>query len=350
MKKFNSQLPKEMQGKVKFNFCGPSGADAIEAAIKLARICTSRQNILAFEGAYHGMTEGALSITDSDHHKKDLSHIKSNNVFLPFCNCYRCAFGKDKDDCNLECAQNVRKSVERFSSQNEKPAAIITEPVQGEGGTIIPKKEFIEQLMQIGKEFDILIIFDEIQAGFYRTGYLFSFQYFNVIPDIVTVSKGIGGIGMPLALLIIKKEFDRWDSGTHAGTFRGNQLSISAGLKALEFVENNNIEEHVKELSKKMMDFLLEMMKNSKFIGDVRGLGLMFGIEYVKDKKNKEPFPEFVKELRNQCYKNGLLLEVGGVRVNVVRMLPPLISTDKIAFRGLEIFQKVNKIVEQRFK
>jgi diaminobutyrate-2-oxoglutarate transaminase len=349
MKELNSILPDKLKKKIKINFCGPTGADAVEAALKIGKIHTQRHSIISFQGSFHGMTNGALSVTGHLYHKKKLPSLEPGIHFMPYCYCYRCAFGKQKESCNLECVKFIIENLENPCSGIEKPAAIIIEPVQGEGGTIVPKEGFINEIVRIGLEFNIPIIFDEIQSGFYRTGPFFSFENFNgAIPDIITMSKGLGGIGMPIAITIFKKELDHWSKGTHSGTFRGNQLSIAAALSAIKFSKRHNLTKYVKELGREMLDYLLAIQKKSKFIGDVRGIGMMFGVEYVKDKKEKTPFPEIVSEIRKHCYENGLMVEVGGHYSNVIRFLPPLITTKKIAYNGIEIFEKVNAQVEQK--
>jgi diaminobutyrate-2-oxoglutarate transaminase len=346
MEVFNAALPPGLQGNVKFNFCGPTGTDAVEAALKIAKINTQRHTVITFQGSYHGMTSGALAVTSHLHHKKQSPSLEPGIHFMPYCYCYRCQFGQQADSCHLECSQFLRSALENPCSGIEKPAAIIIEPIQAEGGNIIPKKEFIENIVELGNEMEIPVIFDEIQSGFYRTGPLFSFEHFNVVPDIVTVSKSLGGIGMPIALVVYKKSLDKWEKGTHAGTFRGNQLSIAAALSALELVKSYHLQEHVNRLGEEMLAHLKDIAKTSKFIGDVRGIGMFFGIEYVKNKETKEPFPEIVQQLRKQCYQNGLLVEIGGHYSNVLRFLPPLITTKTIAHHGLQIFEKVNAQLE----
>lgn len=347
MEELDASLPLELRGNVKFNFCGPTGADAVEAALKIAKINTQRHSVIAFQGSYHGMTNGALSVTAHLHHRKQVPSLEPGVHFMPYCYCYRCPFAKDPDTCHLECANYIRTTLENPCSGIEKPAAFILEPVQGEGGTLVPKEGYLEEIVQIGKDLEIPVIFDEIQAGFYRTGPLFSFENSKAVPDIVTMSKGLGGIGMPIAVVIYKKNLDTWEKGTHAGTFRGNQLSIAAGTSALKFAKSHNLEEYVKDLGKEMLDSLKDIQAKSKFIGDVRGIGMFFGIEYVKDKNTKEPFPEMAGQMRKRCYESGLLVEVGGHYSNVLRFLPPLITTRKIAQNGIGIFEKANAELER---
>jgi diaminobutyrate-2-oxoglutarate transaminase len=347
MEAFNAALPGELQDNIKFNFCGPAGTDAVEAALKIAKINTQRHSVIAFQGSYHGMTMGALSVTAHLHHRSQLPCLEPGVHFMPYCYCYRCPFNRDPESCQVECAQYLRRCLENPCSGIEKPAALILEAVQAEGGNLIPKKEFLAEVLQAGNDLQIPVIFDEIQSGFYRTGPLFSFQHFDVVPDIVTVSKGLGGIGFPIAVVIYKKHLDTWQKATHAGTFRGHQLSIAAAVSALRFVKTHQLEKHVASLGKSMLDNLKALSKKSKYIGDVRGIGLLLGLEYVKNKETKEPFPEIVGKLRQQLYQEGVLVEVGGHYSNVLRFLPPLITTEAMAQQALEIFDRVNSQLER---
>lgn len=181
-----------------------------------------------------------------------------------------------------------------------------------------------------------------MQAGFYRTGKLFSFEHTKAVPDIIAVSKDIGGNGYPLSLIIYKKELDVWEPGTHIGTFRGNQVAMAAGLAALKFVKDFEVQSYVEKVGIQILDLLGKIKNKLKYVGDVRGIGMMFGIEYVKDKRGKEPFPEMAHAVKKLCYENGLLVEIGGYYGNVIRFLPALVITPKIARNGLYIFEKAN--------
>ncbi len=340
-------LPKPLNGKYKVNFGGPTGSDAVESALKLARINTGRHTVIAFHGGYHGMTMGALSVTSKLSHREKTPPLIPGVHFMPFCSSYRCPFKKSKENCGKECLRYFEYVLENPSSGVDKPCAIIIEPIQGEGGIYIPKEDWLEEITDIARRNDVLVIFDEVQSGFYRTGKLFSFEHTRAVPDIIIMSKGIGGIGYPLSLIIYNKSLDRWEPGTHIGTFRGNQLGMAAGISAMKFVKKMKLELYVKKLGEKMFGELEQIKNESKYIGDVRGIGMMFGIEYVTDRKSKKPFMEMARNIRKICYKNGLLVEVGGHYNNVIRLLPPLILTSKIASNGLAIFKKANKLAKK---
>ena len=346
-KKLLDSLPEEMRGQYKVNFGGPTGSDAVESAIKLARINTKRHGMIAFQGGYHGMTAGALSVTSKLSHRKDAPPLIPGVHFFPYCSPYRCPFGRNKPDgCDFECVDFFQNALENPHSGIDKPAAIIIEPIQGEGGTYIPKEGWLERIVDIARKNGVLVIFDEVQAGFYRTGKLFSFEHTKAIPDIITMSKGIGGIGFHLSLILYKKELDVWKPGTHIGTFRGNQLGMIAGLAAMDLVERLDIKSHVRLIGNLMHERLLNMQDKFDFIGEVRSSGLMFGVEYVKDRSTKEPDTELAKKVRKLAYENGLLVEIGGYYDNVVRFLPPLVITETLAHNGLNIFEKVNAMCQ----
>ena len=346
MERLNLALPETIRHKIKRNFGGPTGSDAVEAAIKLARIVTSRHSIVAFQGGYHGMTMGALSVTSKLSHRKRTPPLIPGIHFMPFCNPYRCPLSSADRLCSGECARYFQFCLENPHSGIDKPAAIIIEPIQGEGGTYIPTRGWLEQITEIARKNDILVIFDEVQTGFYRTGKMFAFEYTDAIPDIITMSKGIGGNGCPLSLILHRKELDVWDPGTHIGTFRGNQIAMAAGLAALEFIKKYDVPSHVTSLGQGMKQALEDIKESSRYIGDVRGIGMMFGVEFVKNKNTKKPFPEAVQSVRKLCYEKGLIVEVGGYYNNVIRFLPPLILTKEIAENGLRIFADANREME----
>lgn len=349
MQSLSEKLPESLMGKVKINFGGPTGSDAVESAIKLARIVKKRHGIIAFQGGYHGMTAGALSVTSKLSHRENNLPLIPGIHFMPYCSPYRCPFSSDTNNCKGECIKYFKYCLENPHSGIDKPAAIIIEPVLGEGGTYIPTNGWLEKIVEIARKNDVLIIFDEIQAGFFRTGKLFSFEHTKAVPDIIAMSKGIGGNGYPLSLIIYKKELDVWKPGTHIGTFRGNQIAMAAGIAAFKFIEKFNLINHVEKISGQILKSLKNIKEKSKYIGDVRGIGMMFGIEYVKNKQDKEPFPEMAEAVKSMCYKNGLLVEIGGYYGNVIRFLPALILTSQIVDNGLNIFKKANTIAEQNF-
>lgn len=336
-------LPKEL---TRLAFGGPSGSDAVESAIKLAKYNTKRQPIVAFEGSYHGMTTGALSVTSGRHFREPFLPLLPEIHFVPYAYCYRCPFNREPDTCGLECAQYLDHVLEDPHSGVGKPAAIIVEPIQGEGGSIVPPQEFIPRIRQICDKHDVVMIADEVQAGFCRTGRMFSFEHTNTIPDVVTMSKGLGGIGLPISGVAYAEKLNTLPVAQHIGTFRGNVTAYAAGAAALEFMVENHLAEHALQLGQRMLSWLKQLEADSEIVGDVRGKGLMLGVEFVRDKTTKEPAPEHARAVRTECHRRGLLIEIGGHYDNVARFLPPLVLTGELAQKGIAIFSDAVKRVE----
>jgi diaminobutyrate-2-oxoglutarate transaminase len=319
-------------------FGGPTGSDAVEAAVKLAKYNTKRQTIIAFEGSYHGMTSGALSLSSGLSFKEDFLPLVPGAHLVPYAYCYRCSFSKKPDDCSLECASYLEHVLEDPHSGVGKPAAVIVEAIQGEGGTIVPPDSFIPKIREICSKYDVLMIVDEIQAGFCRTGRMFAFEHSGVIPDIITLSKALGGLGFPISCVAFKERLNSLPPGKHIGTFRGHVVANAAGHAAINFMVKTGLEEHVFDLGTKILSWLEESVMESDIVGEVRGKGLMFGIEFVKNRETKEPAPELAAQVRSHCHRSGLLIEIGGHYSNVARFLPPLILTEDLAQKGVEIF------------
>ena len=322
----------------KLFFGGPTGSDAVEAAMKLAKYNKKRTPMISFEGSYHGMTSGALSLTSSLGFKEDFLPLLSDVHFVPYAYCYRCAFGKKPDTCEVDCAQYLEHVLEDPHSGVGKPSAVIVEAIQGEGGSVVPHDSFIPKVREICDKYDVLLIVDEIQAGFCRTGKMFSFEHTGILPDIVTMSKALGGIGFPISGMAYKQELDIWPPGKHIGTFRGNVVAYAAGHAALQFMVANDLAGHASELGLLMLSQLKEIESGSEIVGEARGKGLMLGVELVHDKASKKPAPDFAQQVRTFCHQHGLLIEIGGHYDNVARFLPPLVLTEDLANKGIEIF------------
>lgn len=319
-------------------FGGPTGSDAVEAAMKLAKFNTGRHPMIAFEGGYHGMTAGALSLSSGLSFKEEFIPMVPEVHFIPYAYCYRCAFGKEAESCELECAKYLEHILEDPHSGVARPAGLIVEAIQGEGGSIVPPDQFIPKIREICSKYEVIMIADEIQAGFCRTGKMFAFEHSNIVPDIVTMSKALGGAGLPISCIAYNEEADIWPPGKHIGTFRGNVLAFVAGNAALNFMITNNLAEHSQKMGDLILSMLKEIAKDSKIIGEARGKGLMLGVELVRDRATKEPAPELAKRVRTLCHRNGLLIEIGGHYNNVARFLPPLIITEEYAKKGTDIF------------
>jgi diaminobutyrate-2-oxoglutarate transaminase len=328
-------LPGDLAHTARFHFGGPTGSDAIEAAIKLARTHTGRTGIVAFQGSYHGMTAGALAATASS---KRRSAVESTVDFLPFPYAYRSPLGLPEEDCWRACVRMLETCLTDPLSGIAKPAAVLVEPIQGEGGTIVPPPGFLPGLRQLTREHGVLLIVDEIQTGFGRTGRMFACEHEGVSPDIVALSKALGGIGLPLSCIAYDEKLDSWEPGAHLGTFRGHQVAMAAGAAALEYMAEFDLVRHAGELGDHALDYLRAETSELTAVGEVRGRGLFIGVELVRDRETREPWPELAHALRRTSAERGLIFEIGGHFNNVVRFLPPLVITRSLLEQGLQIF------------
>lgn len=323
-------------------FFSNSGAEAVEGAIKLARHITGRQGIIAFTGAFHGRTLGALSLTASTvRYRKGYSPFVPSIYYSPYPYCYRCPIGKDKDNCSLDCFLYLKEVVLRHLISPEEVAAFIIEPIQGEGGYIVPHLEFLKELRELATRLGILLILDEVQTGMGRTGRWFALEHFDIVPDIMTIAKAIAS-GFPLSAVISNKEImGKWPPGAHGTTFGGNPVSCAASIATLEVIKEEGLLKKAEGISDKAINRLRKMKEKYRPIGDVRGLGYMIGIEFVKD--DREPNSEAVKKVMKDCLDRGLILiECGGDK-NVIRFIPPLIITEEEMDKALDVFEEVVK-------
>jgi len=318
-----------------------SGAEAVENAVKVARRYTGRPVIVTFEYAFHGRTRLAMSLTGSVHpYKYGFGPLDPAVHRTPYAYCYRCTFGLEYPACNMRCVEYIRDTFAIHLSPDEV-AAMIVEPIQGEGGFIAPPKEFLQGLRRICDENDILLIADEVQSGMGRTGKMFAVEHYNVVPDIITMAKSLGG-GLPIAATIGRGAvMDSVQVGGLGGTFGGNPLSCVAALKAVD--ETQQLLENAEKLGTILMSRLKEIYEKYEIIGDVRGIGLMAGVELVKDRRTKEPAKEERNRVLNECRKNGLIIIGAGAYKNVIRFLPPLNIGDELLNKGLDIFENAIK-------
>lgn len=334
MRKLKRLLPGRLSDTARFHFGGPTGSDAVEASLKLTRAHTGRSAVIAFQGSYHGMTSDALAVTS------DVScggPESSPMHFMPYPYCYRCPLGLQRDSCGLACAKLLQTSLRDPHSGIPKPAAVIIEAIQGEGGTIVPPDGYMQEIRAITKENDVPLIVDEIQTGFGRTGEMFACEHDGITPDVITMSKAIGGIGYPLSCIAYDSELDTWEPGAHIGTFRGHQVAMAAGSAAIDFMVEHELAAHAGKLGEVALTLLREAASEMPAIGEVRGRGLMIGIELVKDRDSKEPWPELASSLRRTCCERGVIIEVGGHHHNVARFLPPLVITRRLLLSGIDV-------------
>lgn len=305
----------------KRTYFGNSGAEAVEAAFKLARWHTKRELNIAFFGAFHGRTMGALSLTASKTiQKKHYNPLVPGITHIPYAYCYRCAYNLTYPKCGLYCAHWVEDTLFRTTVPPEEVAAIFVEPIQGEGGYIVPPPEFHKTLKKIAQKYGILYVADEVQSGMGRTGKMFAMAHFGVSADIIAVAKGIAS-GLPLGAMIAPAKIMNWEAGSHASTFGGNPLSCQAAMATIDLLENN-LMANADRQGKRLLNGLLELQNTYECMGDVRGKGLMIAVELVTDRETKAPAVIWRSRIINKAFEKGLL--VLGCGENSIRFSPSL--------------------------
>jgi 4-aminobutyrate aminotransferase len=328
-------------------FLNNSGSEAVETAIKLARYHTKRPYIIAFFGAFHGRTMGALSLTAGKAKQRAFfSPLMPGVYHVPYGYCYRCSYNLTYDSCGIYCAEAIERILCNSLMSPDEIAAVFVEPIQGEGGYIVPPPQFHKKLREFTDKHNILLVLDEIQSGMGRTGKFLAIENFNVEPDVVLLAKGLAS-GLPLGAVISKKEFMTWKSGTHGSTFGGNPIACEAALATLDLIEEELMANALK-MGARLINKLKNLKKENSLIGDVRGLGLMVGVELVKDQRTKEPASHEAHEIANQAFRKGLLLLPCGE--NVIRFSPPLVISSEEVDTAVEIFREVISQYEKKRK
>jgi len=315
-------------------FLSNSGTEAVEAAYKLARWHTNKKWVIAFRPSFHGRTMGSLSLTNAKPVQKERFYpfLPVKHALYPYC--YRCPFkNKEHDACT-----NLYLDVieQKISECNKDLAAIFMEPIAGEPGYIIPPKDFVQGVRELCDKYDVLLCDDEVQAGCYRTGKFLAIENFDVKPDVVSLSKAIGG-GIPLGATVANEKIMNWVPSAHANTFGGNLLACAAGIATLKFMKEKRLGKNATKVGTYMMKKLEEMKEEYEIIGDVRGMGLMIGVEIVKGKKTKEHGVEERTDILCKASEKGLLMLPAGI--SSIRICPPLILTKEQADLGLDIFE-----------
>ncbi len=348
-----ASLPPEFAKNAKIQFCGPSGSDAVEAAIKLVKTATGNRSVLSFHGGYHGMTHGSLGLTGNLNPKQSVSGLMPDVHFLPYPYNYRCPFGLERGRGQEAISRYIESVLSDPESGIVTPAGMILEVVQGEGGVIPSPDNWLQEIRRITKSKRIPLIIDEVQTGWGRTGKLYAFEHSGIIPDVVVLSKAIGG-SLPLSVVVYNQELDQWNPGAHTGTFRGNQLGMAAGLATLRYILSNDLPNHAAQMGDRLTSHLHNIQTEFPYIGDVRGRGLMIGAEIVnptlhQDFNGSHPaFPQLASSIQAECLRRGLIVEVGGRFSSVVRFLPPLIITPEQVDHIGDIFYKaVSAAVEK---
>lgn len=334
-------LPDRFAESAKIQFCSPAGTDAVEAALKLVKGATGNSSVLAFQGGYHGMTNGALSLMGDKEVKQGVSGLMPGVSHLPYPYDYRDPF----EGGHEAASRYVERLLDNPQSGVVDPAGMILELVQGEGGAIPAPDEWTEEIRRITRERDVPLIIDEIQTGLGRTGELYAFEHADITPDVITLSKAIGG-GLPLSVVLYDEKYDTWAPGSHAGTFRGNQLAMAAGRATIEYVIENDLASHAAEMGERFEEQLSETDTQFDVVGDVRGRGLMIGVEIVDPAGERNvtgsypEHPDLAEAIQAECLDRGLIVELGGREGSTVRFLPPLIVTKREIDTIAEIFHE----------
>jgi 4-aminobutyrate aminotransferase len=325
-------------------FFSNSGAESVECAFKLARWHTKKPGIISFIGAFHGRTFGALSLSSCKSlHRKFFFPLVPSIVHVPYAYCYRCSFKLEYPKCDLWCTSKVEEVLERTHPQ-ENVAGLIVEPIQGEAGYIVPPKEFLPKLSKICEEKGLLLIVDEVQTGFGRTGKMFACEHYGVQPDILCLAKALAA-GIPMGATIAKSKVANWTYGAHSNTFGGNPLACAASLANLDIITKEKLYEKASILGEHAMGRLNDIKDESEIVGDVRGKGLMIGVEFVKDKESKDMAIEETEKIAIEAFKRGLILLPVGY--NCIRIAPPLNISKELLDKGLDILNASVKAVER---
>ncbi|MFI1797944.1 aspartate aminotransferase family protein [Streptomyces sp. NPDC020379] len=317
-----SMLPSSMRDRVKMHFCGPTGANAVEAAIKLCKIATGRGDIVSFQGGFHGSSHATLALSGLVAQKRHVPNTMPGVHFFPYSSCARCPVGLSPDTCATNCVEYLERALGDANGGIPLPAAVLLELVQGEGGIVPARADFVRRVRKLTRELDIPLVVDEVQTGCGRTGSWFAFEQYDIEPDVIVASKALSGIGTPIAVIIYDAKLDTWAPGAHIGTFRGNQLAFAAGAEAVRIVRRDDILGNVRRRGEQIADRLTALLVNP-WVHEVRGRGLMWGIE-LADPATGRPASAFAAEVQSRALRGGLIVELGGRDDCVVRIMPPL--------------------------
>jgi 4-aminobutyrate aminotransferase len=340
--KLSEIAPGDVDRRVSF---GNSGAEAVEGCLKLARYTTGRDKLIAFYGSFHGRTMGALSLTARKATQRErFGPMLPGVTHTPYPYCYRCPFGKEPEGCAVECVKFIEETLLKTVSPADETAAIVFEAVQGEGGYIVPPRKFFDELQRVARKHGILLVCDEVQSGMGRTGKMWAAEYFDLVPDIFAVAKGIAS-GLPLGATVARADLMNWVPGAHASTFGGNPVSCAAALVTIALLEESLVE-NAARMGAHMMERLRTWPARFKNVGDVRGLGLMIGIELVRDQQTKERAPELRDRVLAAAFERGVL--VLGAGDNTIRLSPPLVITRDQCEFALDTLEECLKTASAR--
>lgn len=324
-----SMLPPGMRDRTRVHFCGPTGANAVDAALKLCKTATGRGDIISFQGGFHGSSHAAMAVTGLVEQKEPVRNGVPGVHFFPFSDCTRCPLGLQPESCATSCATYLERSLKDPNGGIPLPAAVIVELVQGEGGVVPATLEFVHRVRAVTRELGIPLIVDEVQTGCGRTGTWFAFEQYDIEPDVIVASKALSGMGLPVAVIMYDEKLDVWAPGAHTGTFRGNQLAFAAGTEAVRIIRRDQLLGNVRRRGEQVDRLLTPLLRNP-WVRDVRGRGLMWGVEFAHPATG-QPAGQVARAVQAESLRKGLILECGGRDDSVIRMLPPLnVSTETI--------------------
>jgi len=327
-------------------FYGNSGAEANEAAMKLARYSTKRPRFIAYTSSFHGRTMGTVSLTASKPTQvKGFSPLLSGVEHVPYPYCYRCPLKLEYPSCGFACIDYIQEQYfDKFVPPDEV-AAFFIESIQGEGGYVVPPDDYFSELFKRFRKYGILFVADEVQSGMGRTGKWFGIEHFGVVPDMITLAKALAG-GLPIGALVADASLMTWEPGSHASTFGGNPVSAAAGLAVIEFIVKNDLLANARKQGDYMRRIFEEWKEKYDIIGDVRGKGLMIGIEIVRDKKSKAFAPELVDEIISKTWKSGVLMITCGK--STLRIAPPLTISRALIDEALPVIEKAIRETDKK--
>jgi diaminobutyrate-2-oxoglutarate transaminase len=337
-----SMLPPALRARMKVHLCGPTGANAVDAAIKLCKIATRRGDIVSFQGGFHGSSHAAMALTGLVSQKQPVSNGVPGIHFFPYSYCTRCPVGLSPDTCTTNCVGYLERALHDPNGGLSLPAAVILELVQGEGGVIPARRDFVRRVRDLTHTLDIPLVVDEVQTGCGRTGTWFAFEQYDIAPDVVVAAKALSGIGLPVSLILYDQDLDVWAPGAHTGTFRGNQLAFAAGTETVRIIVRDDVLGNVRRRGEQIADRLAGL-HHHPWVRDVRGLGLMWGIELANPRYGQGA-TTLATAVQATALRHGLIIELGGRDDSVIRLMPPLNITEDLVDTACTIL--VNAIEE----
>ncbi|WP_181770588.1 diaminobutyrate--2-oxoglutarate transaminase family protein [Amycolatopsis pittospori] len=322
-----SMLPPGLRSRMRMHFCGPGGANAVDAAIKLCKTATGRGDLVSFQGGFHGSSHAAMALTGLVAQKRPIANGVPGVHFFPYSYCAQCPLGLSRDTCETNCVGLLERSLRDPNGGIPLPAAVLLEIVQGEGGVIPADHDFVRRVRALTRELDIPLVVDEVQTGCGRTGTWFAFEQYDIEPDVIIASKALSGMGLPVAVIFYDERLDGWAPGAHTGTFRGNQAAFAAGTAAVHVVRRDDVLGNVRHRGHQL-ERRLGVLRDRPWVREVRGLGLMWGIELAC--RDGRPAGQYARAVQAYALRRGLIVELGGRDDSVIRLMPPLTVTAEV--------------------